>query len=229
MKTVFDIRHQFAGLLATKGTDEKGMLEICGAQFIADEDSIFGKPNHNWHARELSWYVSQSRNVNDIPAPVPEIWKQVAASDGTINSNYGWCIFSDENGNQLGRAIDHLIEDRYSRHAIMIYTRPSMHWEATEMGRRDFMCTNTVQALIRDGKLDYYVNMRSSDAVFGYKGDLAWHKFVQNEMVELLDLEGVEVEKGKIIWNAVSFHIYPRHVGLVSDWDIENWERGMAK
>ena len=29
-----------------------------------------------------------------------KIWKQVASTDNLVNSNYGWCIFSIENGEQ---------------------------------------------------------------------------------------------------------------------------------
>ena len=85
-----------------------------------------------------------------------------------------------------------------------------MHEAARHKGMRDFICTNTVQLLIRDGELHYLVSMRSSDAVFGYKGDLAWHTYVHEKASRDLG-----VPAGKIVWNAGSLHVYPRHHHLV--------------
>jgi thymidylate synthase len=149
---------------------------------------------------------------------VPQIWKDIADKDGNINSNYGWCIFSDENNNQFNHAVGALIKNEDTRQAVMIYTRPTMHQEATYNGRYDFLCTNTVQLIIRDGVMHYVVNMRSSDAVFGYKGDRAWHDFVFDKAIEKYSKP---VAKGNIIWNAVSLHVYPRHEKLVQEWSNE--------
>lgn len=214
MKTVFDIRRELAQCVP----DKSGMREIIAAQFIADEDAIFGEVNQDWHDRELAWYLTQSRNVNDIKGKVPKIWQDVSDEDGNINSNYGWCIFSDENNSQFRRAMDALIANEYTRQAVMIYTRPTMHQESVHKGRYDFLCTNTVQLIIRDNVMHYVVNMRSSDAVFGYKGDRAWHDFVFDMAIERYFKASRPVVKGNIIWNAVSLHVYPRHEKLVQEW-----------
>ena len=42
----------------------------------------------------------QSLYVDDIPGETPKIWKDIASDEGKINSNYGWCIYSEENGYQ---------------------------------------------------------------------------------------------------------------------------------
>lgn len=209
--TVGAIRRKFCDLKP----DERGMLEIVNARFIADEPAIFGTPNEDWHKRELAWYLSQSRVVDTIPPPIPKIWEDVASVDGWINSNYGWCVFSHENGRQYARAIESLKGDLYSRQAVMIYTRPSMHEDWNFGGMRDFICTNTVQLLARGGELHYIVQMRSSDAVFGYKGDYAWHTYVHE-----LACKDMGIPRGQIIWNAGSLHVYPRHIHLVqSAWE----------
>lgn len=209
MKTVSDIREEFRNT----DPDSRGMLEIIAAQFVADEPAIFGTPNHDWHRRELEWYNSQSLNVNDIPEPIPAIWKKVSSAEGKINSNYGWCIFSAENGYQYRNVVATLKADIYSRQAVMIYTRPDMHSAATVDGMYDFICTNTVQVFVRGGALWYIVNMRSSDAVFGYKGDLAWHTWVQKSLLKDTALIGISL--GPIIWNAGSLHVYPEQDHLV--------------
>jgi len=195
--------------------DENGLLEIANASFIADEDSIFGTVNHEWNARELQWYLSQSLSVKDIPEPIPKIWKDVASIKGTINSNYGWCIYSKDNGYQYNAAVSALVYDKHSRQAVMIYNRPTMHADSKKFGMKDFMCTNTVQLIIRNNMLYYLVYMRSNDAVYGYKGDYAWHKHVYRQAFIQLSTEYAGLEAGPIIWNAASLHVYPRHADLV--------------
>lgn len=189
------------------------LVELVGASFRADEDSIVGTVNGDWCERELKWYLSESLNVNDIPPPVPAIWRQVADPDGFINSNYGWCMFSRENGSQMSRVVNELAANRESRRAVAIYTRPSMWDDYNRNGRSDFICTNAVQYLIRDGLLEVVVQMRSNDAVFGYKGDLYWQRFVQS-----LVAAGLGVRPGRITWQAGSLHVYERHFYLLDHW-----------
>ena len=215
---VEDIREEFLYLKRIEAyvTDKTGckMLEIRGASFLCDKPAIFGTPNEDYIKREIEWYMSCSRNVNDIPGETPAIWKQVATKDGLINSNYGWCIFSFENGNQFHRVENELRANPESRRAVMIYTRPSMWEDYNKDGMSDFMCTNAVQYMIRSGpsvdRLEAHVQMRSNDVVFGYKNDYAWQKHVQKLLAEKLNV-GV----GPIHWNVGSLHVYERHFNLV--------------
>jgi thymidylate synthase len=211
---VRNIREQFQHLLKNEVfvTDKSGvkMLEMRSANFIADEPAIFGTPNQDYIQREIAWYESMSRNVNHIPGGAPAIWKQVADKDGMINSNYGWCIWSDENGNQYNKVLNELCEQPNSRRAVMIYTRPSMWEDYNSNGMSDFMCTNAVQYLIRWGRLHAVVQMRSNDVVFGYKNDWAWQKHVLDKLAADL-----YVEPGEIYWNAGSLHVYERHFHLI--------------
>jgi thymidylate synthase len=196
-------------------TDKTGVrtIELTGVSFLAEEESLFGEPNEDWHARELEWYRSMSRNVRDITPPVPKIWESVADVFGNINSNYGWCVWSDENGRQFENVYKELKRNPESRRAVMIYTRPSMWYDYSFNGRSDFMCTNAVQYLIRDGYLYAVVQMRSNDAVFGYKGDRAW----QNTVLTELGYE-LGVLPGGITWQVGSLHVYERHFYLVDHW-----------
>ena len=194
---VRDIRTQLYNKLINNQfvTDKTGVktVEVMNASFIANEPAIFGTLNHDYIERELQWYKSLSRNVNDIPGGPPEIWKRVATPDGYINSNYGWCIWSDENYNQYTNVLDELRSNPDSRRATMIYTRPTMHMDYKLNGMSDFMCTNTVQYLVRDNKLHSLVYMRSNDAVFGYKNDYAWQKHVVDSLAKELNIETPEM------------------------------------
>jgi thymidylate synthase len=211
---VDDIRKLFVDKL-TNGefvTDKSGVktIEVVGATFLADEDSIFGVVNDDYVKREIEWYQSMSLNVNDIPNGPPKIWKQVSSSSGEINSNYGWCIWSKENGSQYENVVNELVKNIGSRRSVMIYTRPSMWSDYNRDGMSDFICTNAVGYLVRDGRLTAHVQMRSCDVVFGYKNDLQWAKHVHGKLAA-----DIGVEVGDIIWTATSLHVYEKFFNLV--------------
>ncbi len=218
--TVQDIRAEFKRLHSAGKVNSRGMLEIQGVSFKANCNSIFGVPNDDYIAMEIEWYLSQSLNVYDMKKP-PKVWMDVATSYGNINSNYGYLALSAENGHQLQNVIRTLRKRPDSKQATLIYTRPTMHQEAYIDGMKDFICTNAVnynQDSYDSNIINCIVQMRSNDAVFGYKNDYAWHSY-------LLDTVCVELGKkpGKIIWQVASLHIYPRHFNLVSSLlDIDN-------
>lgn len=220
--SVYDIRAEFVRqwewAMKSYGSQDRHdiegeqPLEIINAVFTADEPYIFCKPNEDYIQRELDWYMSQSLNVYDIPGKIPAIWKDVADRDGFINSNYGWCIYSEENCNQYRNCLKQLLEDKDTRRACMIYNRPSMQYDYHSNGMSDFMCTFATQQFIRQGQLVYLVYMRSNDAVFGYRNDYAFHRTVADKLNEDLKANGYELtDTPKIIWNAGSLHVYPRH------------------
>lgn len=191
-------------------------VEIQNAHFLADKDWIIREPNYDYAKREIEWYESQSLYVKDIPGDVPKIWQACADRDGKINSNYGWCIFSDENYRQFYNCVDRLLYDNHTREACMIYNRPSMQYDCTYHGMHDFMCTYAAQVFLNEindnkYKLDYTVFMRSNDAVYGFCNDILWAQYVQSKMVDELNQYNLNVTKGDIIWNAASLHVYERH------------------
>lgn len=227
------IRSQFAkGFKANDFTIDKSSsrtIEIINAVFYADEPAIFGTVNEDYVERELAWYKSQSLNVNDIPGETPAIWKQVADKDGFINSNYGWCIYSEENGHQFASVLEELVANPYSRRANMIYTRPSMHKDYNKNGMSDFICTNNVQYHIRNGQLVTSVFMRSNDAVFGYKNDFAWQKYVRDQLLlGLRNRTNVEYGKGPIIWNVGNLHVYDRHFKFIEEYEPKEMTWGIV-
>lgn len=218
MDSVSNIREEFVRKLYRKEI-VNGTIEIIGQSFIADHETIFGSINHDYVNREIDWYLSKSLKVADIPGGPPKIWQQIASNKGEINSNYGYLAMDIRNGDQLANVTSHLLEDPFSRRAVAIYTRPTMHEDWNRNGMADFVCTNAVQYLIRDGKLHLVVQMRSNDAIFGYRNDFAWQEFTQEVVRQTLSNNGVDVELGDIIWNAASLHIYERHFWLVEHFD----------
>ena len=220
MKSVKDIRETFKNLYRNNEfiIDKSGAktLEIIGDSYLADEDVIFGTLNTDYANRELEWYLSESLNVNDIPGGAPTIWKQVSSKDGLINSNYGWCIFSSDNNYQYQNVFSELKRHKDSRRALMIYTRPEMWKDYNKDGMSDFMCTSTVHVLIRNDTLIYIVNQRSCDAVYGYKNDMFWHRYVYNKLFDDLS-KYYHLQKSPIIHQVGSLHVYERHFKFLED------------
>lgn len=190
-------------------------IEIQNAHFTCDKDYIIREPNYDYAKREVEWYISQSLNVNDIPGGTPKIWTDCADPDGFINSNYGWCIFSKENGNQFENCLKTLKNDPTSRQGVMLYTRPGMWTDWNKNGRHDFICTYSTQCFLNEKKdgwhLKYIVYMRSNDGVFGFNNDLYWHKWVRNKLAWELTDTYKTVICDDVEWNSGSLHVYERH------------------
>lgn len=203
-------------------------VEVQNAHFVADKDWIVREPNYEYAIREIAWYDSMSLYVDDITGKIPAIWQNVCDIDGKINSNYGWCIYSEENGSQYKNCLYTLEHDTNSRQGVMIYNRPNMYNDAVKNHMHDFMCTFAVQCFLNkcaDGyNLKYIVYQRSSDAIFGFNNDHLWHKEVQRRLAT--DLEkyfnndknnDIHVHCDPIEFNCGSIHVYERHFQYLED------------
>jgi len=172
-------------------------------------DTSVRKTNVKYGLKELQWYLSQDLDSTFI-AQEASIWTEISGDDHTVNSNYGWCIFSNENGSQYDNALSAIEKDRHTRHGSMIYTRPSMHRDAFENNKSDFVCTCYVQLMLdplEDG-YSYNVHMRSNDFIFGFFNDFFWHAFVARSIHRRLR------KPVRINWIADSLHVYHRHYHL---------------
>ena len=226
---VSDVRSHFISELTNEKftIDRSGSktIELIGASFIADEPSIFGKPNQQYIDYELQWYDSMSTNIYDIYGEQgkdgdginepPAAWLATANMWGEINSNYGKLIFDDKYYQQYECALQELQANPDSRRACMIYNRPSIQIEFDENGKNDFICTNAVTYYIRDDFLHCVVQMRSNDVVFGYRNDYAWQKEVLNRLCDDLKASNSNLKVGQILWQVQNLHVYERHFPLV--------------
>ena len=223
---VNDIRQQFIQKYYKKDfeIDKSGVkvVELIGVSFDVDEDTIFGKPNEEYIKKELNWYLSKSLNVNDLEN-TPKIWKEVADPSGFINSNYGWCVFSIENGNQYDNCVNELKKNPSSRRATMIYNRPSIWKDYNKRGMSDFICTFATQFFIRKGVLICDVKMRSNDLRFGFLNDKFWHQYILNKLANDLNISHT-----KMIWNAGSLHMYEKDFYLLDHY-IKTKEINISK
>ena len=154
--------------------------------------------------------------VKDIPGKIPVIWEQISSKTndvGKINSNYGYLIWSKENGSQYENVLKELKSNPDSRRGQMVYTRPSIHTDYNKDGMSDFICCSNTVHFIRNNQLVSTVYFRSNDIRFGYTGDWAFANYVHQSLAKDLGIEA-----GNIIWNAASFHLYERHFNLLDEW-----------
>lgn len=217
MMNVKDVRNHFIDELKNERftVDKTGQktIEMIGASFIADEESIFGKPNKEYIDAEIDWYLSGSTNINDIygdDRDPPKAWQMSANKYGEINSNYGYLVFDDRWYRQYDNVVNELTLNKDSRRACMVYNRPSIWAEFAENDKNDFICTNAVTYYIRDDKLHAVVQMRSNDVVYGYKNDYAWQSYMVHSISNNL-----EIDQGTITWQVQNLHVYERHFDLV--------------
>lgn len=184
--------------------------------------NVLNRPyKHDYLKREHDWYMSKDRSIKGWMDDI-KIWNWCASKDDKqeINSNYGWCVFSEENGNQYENCLQKLKDDENSREALMIYTRPTMHTDAIENGKHDFICTISAHVLIRDGKLYYIATQRSCDFITGFSFDFPWHCFVYQMMYEELKEKYPELEVGCIFYNIASLHVYERNENLLKAYSV---------
>lgn len=229
---IFPIIEQFYNKIQNKEfvTDKSGVkcVEIIGAKIenLNPKQAIldFGikKTNKEYCEKELKWYLSRDLNISDWVDDI-SIWKQVADYNGFINSNYGWCIFSEENYNQYENCKKELIKNPQSRRAIMIYNRPNMWIDYNKDGRSDFICTLQNQFFIRDNTLISIYEMRSNDLIYGWFNDFYWACEVYNKLFEELKMIYKDLKLGTMTWIANSLHVYEKHFELLEKTYTNNY------
>jgi len=226
-----------------------GTAEIINANLVFDATDTklhlgeSRKAQHKYIENEHKWYMSQDRCIKGHKGIEDnKIWSRICTDDGRVNSNYGWCVFSPENGriyydgltdnkrhiyiprnkvekSQYKYALEQLIEKPDGRQSIIYYGRPQMQWEWNDgiNAKSDFTCTITTQHFIRKNRFDYIVTMRSNDVIRGlHCGDLPWHGFVYEYFLKDIRMfSSMDPERGNIYWNAGSLHIYERDFELL--------------
>lgn len=173
--------------------------------------------------KEHEWYMSQDLSIKGWMDDI-KIWQFCASKDDKqeINSNYGWCVFSEANGNQYENCLKKLQADPNSREAMLIYTRPSIHHDAVENGKHDFICTNYSHFFIRNNRLEMIHSQRSCDCVHGLSFDFPWSCFVYQMMYEELRHTYPDLKPGLIHYHIDSLHVYDRNENLLKKYIEEN-------
>lgn len=164
---------------------------------------------------ELDWYKSMDLSIiGHEGIESNPTWQLCCTKDEKkeVNSNYGWCVFSEENGSQYDNCLEVLKKDKTTRNAIIMYNRPEIYKDYKRDGMHDMICTMYSHFFIRYNRLYMIHNMRSNDVRYGFIcSDLAWNCFVYQNMYEDLKSTYPDLEVGTIIWTSDSMHLYSRH------------------
>ena len=104
---------------------------------------------------------------------------------------------------QLEECVKHLCEDPTSRRAVMVIFDPDRDFTQS----KDIPCNNWLHFLVRDGKLNLTVGIRSNDAIWGFSGINVFEWSILQQFVA----HWLDVEVGTMAYTASSFHLYDYH------------------
>lgn len=225
-----------------------GNKVIYNASWIADRPSMIGQRNEDWVRREIDWFNGATDKLEDMEGPVPKLFEACAGDDGRVNSAYGYILFSRDvdvahrgmNDLQMSgvpslyeRALGAFKrEGLATRHAVVIVSDRDIHALSIYNGRNDFICTNALNFMVDDqNRLHIVAQMRSMDAVFGYRADYSMWDNLRWRLVEDLNtlmmnnqIEGYQdedevplIHPGNISFQVANLHVYPRHLELLED------------
>ncbi len=166
-----------------------GRLNDCFAQIAESIWIVAGRNDIAW----LSHYLPRAPDFSD---------------DGkTWRAGYGprlrnWRGLSD----QLDEVRKLLLSDPSTRRAVMSIFDPELDYAAS----LDIPCNNWIGWLIRDGRLNMSIAIRSNDAMWGFSGANAFEWSVLHEL-----LAGwTNTQVGTVTFFAASFHLYERHFSI---------------
>jgi len=209
-----------------------GNKVLYSVSWLADKDSMIGHINKDWVRRELDWFNSGSNNVNDMEGPVPSLFRACAGEDGKVNSAYGYILFGSGEflppvPSLYERIVQTLInEGAGTRHAVAIISDRDIHYISKYSGRHDFICTNALNVMVdADNQLHIIAQMRSMDAVFGYRADYSMWDSLMTRLLQDLALVIPGIERGNIYFQVANLHVYPRHFALLQDVAYDTEER----
>lgn len=152
---------------------------------------------------ELLWQLSGDPSTEFLKG-YSRWWRTAEGEDWAIPSCYGAKIFREHEGQQskFDQVVSCLLSDLSSRRAVISLIDP----EIPICSESPMPCTATMQFLVRDGRLDLYVQMRSSDAFLGLPYDIFFFTFLQEFVATK-----VGTPLGKFVQSSASLHVYEQH------------------
>lgn len=151
---------------------------------------------------EAYWILSGSDRVEDIEDYATEFFLSMSDDGETFSGAYGPRI-----GSQVNYVLKKLSSDPGTRQATMTI------WDRNPKPSKDIPCTIGLTFMIREGKLNLHVAMRSSDIWLGLTNDIYCFSMAAHAVCARLPME---VEPGTLYLTAASSHIYTRNMGRVN-------------
>lgn len=169
------------------------------------------KVNVPFMLAEAAWIISGSNRLEDI-TPYMKRYANFSDDGVFLRGAYGPKVVD-----QLGYVVDSIEKDQDTRQAFLNI------WRERPGTSKDIPCTTSIQFLLREGKLNIVVTMRSQDIVLGYTYDVFTFSMIAKSVQLLLRARGIESELGTLYLNAGSLHIYERHYE-----DGVKWSKAIA-
>jgi thymidylate synthase len=152
---------------------------------------------------ELLWYLSGNNKAAFMDYYVPNGTYAKEAEEGgdIVRSGYGERMRNFDGINQIDNIISLLRARPTSRRAVI------QLFDASDIARsyKSIPCTCTIQFLVREERLNLFVNMRSNDAFLGLPHDI----FAFTMLQEIVG-RSIGVELGEYRHAAGSLHLYEK-------------------
>lgn len=206
--TMFGAYAELIKQLLNTGSNVGDTKEINNCCLVVDHPSIehyslpFRNVSEKYLLAELKWYWSGDNSCKTI-GQFAKLWLAITDDGETSNSAYGYILQKKYGFNQIEQIIELLKKDPTSRRAVLNISDPSINRITT----KDMQCTVAIQFLIRNGKLEETVYMRSNDVYFGLPYDYVYFVSIAKYIASKL---GVEI--GTYTHHATSMHMYNRDI-----------------
>ncbi|MGX9714619.1 thymidylate synthase [Janthinobacterium lividum] len=167
---------------------------------------------------EFMWYLAGSNRLDFIKYYIP-MYSEFSDNGRTIHGGYGPRLFGTEERAQVSTVIQILKRKFESRQAVIQLFDAADLLEA----HKDIPCTCTIQFLLRRGKLDMIVSMRSNDAFKGLP-----HDVFSFTMLQEIVARSVGAELGWYKHVVGSLHLYDENRTEAERYVGEGWQETVA-
>lgn len=187
----------------------QGLYEMRNVTLVLDPEAstyCLGRyPSQEYLEKELDFYASGSRQLEDA-VKMSKFWSKCSDDGKTINSNYGFLLFHDENKHgftQFEHAINCLRSNPDSKKAVMtLYSKEHAYIS------NDNPCTLIINLYIQGDTLNMQVIMRSNDLWYGMPYDLPFFRVVHCTALAVLKRTYPNLELGCYIHQSLNLHFY---------------------
>lgn len=187
----------------------QGLYEMRNVTLVLDPEAstycLGRNPSQEYLEKELDFYASGSRQLEDA-VKMSKFWSKCSDDGKTINSNYGFLLFHDENKHgftQFEHAINCLRNNPDSKKAVMtLYSKEHAYIS------NDNPCTLIINLYIQGDALNMQVIMRSNDLWYGLPYDLPFFRVVHYTALAMLKRTYPNLELGYHIHQALNLHFY---------------------
>lgn len=168
---------------------------------------------------ELLWYLSGDNRLEFIAYYLKEYEKE--SEDGeTVYGGYGRRLFAHSSHNQVRTLIEtlrHKDRSQTRRGVLQIFEAADTDGNHTRNRRKEIPCTLALQFLLRRGRLNLYVTMRSQDAYKGLPHDIFCFTMLQEIVAR-----SVGAELGEYKQFVGSLHLYDKERLLAEQYVAED-------